>query len=441
MNGEQIKALIAQGESDSLEFLTGETSAQRLARSVVGFLNGSGGTIILGAGPDGRVAGLSNAGAIANSLNTELPDLISPRAMWSVELAHVEEREVVVVHVPEGMEKPYMASGGVYLIRLGSGLVAATPADLSRMIQDRLRASERWERRLVPGAGLADLDSQVVRETMALAIRNNRWSGDPQDIESFLYDFGLGGNLGLTNAAVVLFGKQVGRFMPQAKVRLLVGSSGKIGERYAFDALFESCLITLVGQIETALRPYIAGVRSQFDDSSWKRQDTPLYPTLAVREGVLNAIIHRDYDIPGNTTIIVEPHQLKITNPGGLPEGLKVADLRKDHMSVLRNQDIAHMFFINQSIEKIGRGTQFILEQSKESGLREPKWECAEQSISLTFFAPRSGERSDPRSLSARESKIVEFLKEKGVIKVSDLEGLLGVKISDRTIRNDLQSL
>ena len=104
-----------------------------------------------------------------------------------------------------------------------------------------------------------------------------------------------------------------------------------------------------------------------------------------------------------------------------------------------RNPDIAHIFYLRGLIDKIGRGTQRILEDCRKAHLREPKWQSSEMETKLSFFTTA---KSIPlEQLNERQQKIVELLKEKTPLRVSDLVGSLGGKITERTIRNDIQAL
>jgi len=289
------------------------------------------------------------------------------------------------------------------------------------------------------GADRQDLDDNLISETARMAVAAERWNGSPNDIEGFLHTHGLFVNGGLTNAAVLLFGKQPSRLIPQARLRLLVMPEGKTGNRYSVDKTFESNLLRIVEEIPSALAAYVGGVVSDFKDNKWQRDDHPLYPMAALREGVLNALVHRDYSLTGSILILIAPDSLQISNPGGLPPGLTIADLKRDHPSLPRNPDIAHILFLHGLIEKIGRGTQRIVEECRRARLRDPKWQSSGVETKLSFFI--SAKSATLEQLNERQQKIVELLKEKKQLRAGDIVSLLGGKITERTIRNDIQAL
>jgi len=92
----------------------------------------------------------------------------------------------------------------------------------------------------------------------------------------------------------------------------------------------------------------------------------------ALREGVMNALIHRDYGLPSaSMSVIIYSDKIEIFNSGKSP--LKAAELKKSHLSLPVNPDIAHMAFLRDYIEKIGRGAIKIIDACKTAGLKAPK--------------------------------------------------------------------
>ncbi|MBS3907376.1 MAG: putative DNA binding domain-containing protein [Syntrophaceae bacterium] len=360
MNPKELQSLIANGENERVEFKTGNMSPEVIAKTVCAFLNREGGRLLLGVSDRGRLAGVADADLLTRSIESQLPSLISPPALWTVDRMRVEGRDIVIVEASEGMDKPYVTGGAIYF-RRGERIVPANRNEISELIQNRADASQRWERRIAMGAEQVDLDDKLIQETTRMAVKSQRWQGSPNDIEGFLHALGLVSFGGVTNAALLLFGKQPSRLLPQARVRLLVLPEGKTGNQYSLDKTFDACVLQIAEQIPAALEAHAGGVASRFPEKNWQREDRSLYPITALREGVMNALVHRDYDANGSITISLLPDSLQISNPGALPHGLTPADLKRDHPSVPRNPDIAHVFFLRGLIEKIGRGTQRIL--------------------------------------------------------------------------------
>jgi ATP-dependent DNA helicase RecG len=316
-----------------------------------------------------------------------------------VEQVRFEEQDLLLIDIPEGQDKPYVVEGAIYF-RRGGRTVHANRDEIGQLIYQRGHRGQRWERQLSMGADREDLDEHLVLETLRLAVQSQRWQGAPDDRTGFLTSLGLIERGGVTNAAVLLYGKTPSRTLPQARVRLLVMPEGKTGNRYQVDRLFERCLLQTAMELPGALTLHVGGVESRFS-KDWQRSDRPIYPMTALREGIMNALVHRDYALSGSTVVAVSQDELQISNPGGLPNELKPSDLKKRHPSLPRNPDVAHVCFLHGLIEKVGRGTQRIVEDCREAELPEPKWQSSSFETTLTLYSPHAGAGNAERELGS----------------------------------------
>lgn len=438
MNPTNLRNLIARGEGERLEFKSGDTPSSKVAEVICGFLNKDGGQLLIGVGDRGKIIGVENSETIANRLRSELPNQISPPALWTVESTSIDEKNILLIEVPEGQDKPYLTHGAIYF-RRGSKIVPATRDDISQLIIQRSKTSQRWEEQVAVGADRTDLDDRLILETLRLAVDAKRWSGNIDDSNGFLSSLGLIDNGAVTNAAVLLYAKEPTRIFPQARARLVVMPEGKTGDRYTVDRLFDGCLLKTAQQIPEVLATLLGGVASEFTNE-WQRMDRETYPMTALREGIMNALVHRDYAMSGSITISVFPKSLEISNPGALPNELKPADLKKSHQSLPRNPRIAHVCFLYGLIEKIGRGTQRIIEDFKTAHLPEPKWQSGPAGTTLILSSPLERSRA-VEELNDRQQKILTALEDRKQLRPPELIRLIGKGVTERTVRNDLQAL
>ncbi len=200
--------------------------------------------------------------------------------------------------------------------------------------------------------------------------------------EEFLTRLGLmfGGNL--TNAAIVLFANNPTTYLPQCKVRATVFSSSKGGKVILFDKVYDA---NLFRNIHAIWDFFDTQLKRSSSITGLKRRSDPL-PIVALREGLLNALIHRDYSkISSTVNISIFPDKLVISNTGRLPEEITVRDLKKDHDSILRNPDIANVLFIREYIEMIGTGTLRMIADCKENDYPLPAWKTKENRLELTL--------------------------------------------------------
>ena len=209
-------------------------------------------------------------------------------------------------------------------------------------------------------------------------------------------------NGSFTNACVVLFGKKPSKFIPQIRVRLTEYADSKTDNSLIRDELFEGNIFS----IRDGLEKYVhgLGVRSVFSENQWKRQDFT-FPRKALQEGIINALMHRDYSsFSSSVAISVYPDRFVISNSGKLPDDIEIKDLKKNHSSHPVNPDIAHVVFLRGLIDKLGRGTIKIIEDCKDAGLKAPEWKETSNGVTLTFFGPKSLSERKERNDAANDA-------------------------------------
>mgnify|MGYP000694251617 CR=1 FL=1 len=232
------------------------------------------------------------------------------------------------------------------------------------------------------GATLDDLDLAEVEKSL-VAYKNYATDTTTIDSESFLINRGLIVNGNITNACMVLFGKNPTRFIPQSRIKLVVHPGKTSGDSFIENKVFEN---NIFQNIETILTHFDSIIGKEIKIEGAFRTEKKRYPEKALREGLLNAIVHRDYsDLKGFLTISFYSDRLVISNYGGLPEELTVKDLKTEHNSILRNPDIAQMCFYRRFIEMLGTGTLRMIRECKSEGFKTPVWKSKDNILELTF--------------------------------------------------------
>ena len=207
MTPDQVAALVAAGESETLEFKTTTGTRREAAKTVCAMLNQRGGCVLFGVTPDGGVVGQQVGGRTLEDVSAEL-QRIEPPAFPAVERVPVTAgREVIVVGVSPGSTPPYVYQGAAYR-RVGNTTRAMSQDEHNRMLFERMHGERRWENQPAGGWSVDDLDANEVRLTVEEAIRRDRLE-DPGTREpaALLRGLGLLRDGVLYWAAVVLFGK------------------------------------------------------------------------------------------------------------------------------------------------------------------------------------------------------------------------------------------
>ena len=371
-NEQLIKNLINRGESGQLEFKE-VVRKEEIAKILCAFLNAEGGTLLIGVQDDGKIIGIDNAEKHESELKQYLFSVIIPEAPVTVSIEKIGSKEILSIKVWNGSKPPYIFNGEIYF-RRGSRTVKATASEISNLITERQKTELHWERQPALGIEIDDLDELEIRKTLQDLTKSGRGKlFSEKEIEEFLTYYGLYRDGHLTNAGVVLFAKEPTRYLPQCRVRLTVFKEGKTSDSYSYDKVFEGNLFRNIAEILQFFEVNIA-TQSKFSEKKWLREDVN-YPKFALREGLMNALIHREFSsVSGTVHIAFYPTHLEIINSGSLFGGYSPNDLSKSHLSVPRNPDIAHICFLRQMIEKIGRGTVLMIEDCENKGYASPKW-------------------------------------------------------------------
>jgi len=378
-----IKDLIQKKESQQLEFI--ETlNEDDIANTICSFLNGKGGQILIGVTPKGTITGVTNPAKYKTALQKHLSSTLMPEAPISISIEGTGAKKFLNIEVWEGAKKPYISNGSIFY-RKGTKTVKASSKEVSSLIHSRQQSDTHWERQVNMSVHLKDLDINEIKSTIKNlgATASSKKFVDSMD---FLNYYGLCQSGYFTNAAVVLFAKEPTRFLPQVRFRISVLRDEKTGQKFINDKILEGNLFKNFQEIESYLEVNLEHHRL-FRNDNWKRTDKYIYPTEAIREGVINALVHRDYEnVSGSASLIIYDDRLEITNTGKLPNNMTVADLKTSHISTPPNPDIAQISFLKGYIEKIGRGTIKILEEFKKAKLKEPVWNTGGGTVKLTFY-------------------------------------------------------
>jgi ATP-dependent DNA helicase RecG len=432
-----LEELIAAGESERTEFKS-DVDLDRIGAAVTSFLNAGGGTLIVGIGDQGEILGVPQAEAAAQRVLQALAGRLSPGAAYSVSVEEIAGKPVIVIDVPPGEEAPYVYRGRI-TVRRGDQNRLATADEIARLILSR--HDVRWERQPALGAELEDLDQrEIVSAAAEVAERRlYNWTA-PDNALRVLEDLNLARDGVLLNGAVVLFAQAPARLYPQTRGRLARFTGEDRGE-FLDNRVVEGHAFALERQILDFLRTHLPIISSP-QAGGFQRHDAPAVPWNALREGLMNALVHRDYAaFDGGLSVSLYPDRIEIWNSGRLPDGLTVEDLKRGNISRPQNPDMAHVFFLRGFIERIGIGTRRIISECRDAGLPEPTWELRGGGVLLTL---RLRPPAPPRSrleLSRRQASLLDEVAPGERFTSGDYHRRFAAGVSDRQARQDLIEL
>ncbi len=391
MTADEIKAMAASGESETLEMKSTTRLRREATRTVCAMLNQNGGQLLFGVNPNGKVIGQQVSDRTIEEMSEELRR-IDPPAFPSIERVRVTpDREVVMVRVSPGATKPYRYRGEAYR-RMGNTTVQMSAEEYNHMLLERLHSDQRWENQPAVGWSVDDLDIEEIQRTVYEAVQKGRMDDpgtrDPKDLLRGLklYRDGIP-----WRAAVVLFGKaeRIGFDMPQCLLRV-ARFRGDDRSEFLDNRQFRGHAFKLLRDAEHFVRDHNP-IASRFETDRFERIDEPLYPLLVVREAIANALCHRDYAIGGGSVgLAIYDDRLEVTSSGTLHFGLTPELLFKPHSSQPWNPLIANTFYHRGIIEEWGTGTLKMAAGATAAGLRPPEIEDAAGCVTVCF---RHGKR------------------------------------------------
>ena len=445
MTLEIITTLAAAGESETLEFKETTGTRREAAMTVCTFLNQSGGQVLFGVTKAGIVAGQQVSERTIEELSAELRQ-IDPTAFPTVERVPVDGNlEVIVVSTSQGASRPYTYRGSAYR-RVGNTTLAMSADEDNRMLFERMHSEQRWENRPAAGWSVDDLDLAEIRRTVTEAVRRGRLeepvSGEPSDL---LRGLGLLRDGVLLRAAVVLFGstERLEFEMPQCLLRV-ARFRGLDRMEFLDNRQFNGNAFTLLASAERFLRDTLP-IAGRFEQDRFERIDEPLYPPLATREALANALCHRDYSIGGGSVgIAVYDDRLEVTSSGSLHFGLTPEKLFAPHESRPWNPLIARTFYRRSIIEEWGSGTLKMADLASSSGLPVPEIEDDGGAVTVRFrhgqFVPRL--EDSEASPAQRWDEVLSLLDsaEDGLTR-GEIRTRLGPGVSERQVRRALEEL
>ena len=389
MKPEKIKEILRLGEGQNVEFRADCRDPKILGPIICGFLNASaGGYIVCGINEMGEITGIRDKRTSPNDLERTLANDITPKTLISVQVQPLRGKDLLVIEVPAGKDLPYAFQDVIY-IRDGTTTKKADIATIRDMVLRRQIEPERWERRFSDADIGGDIDDRELHSAIADVNKTGRFRFRNADSRTaVLEDLSLFRYGRLTNGGDVLFTKNPALRYPQIRVRAAQFSSGKTDDIYPDAKSFEGPLVSLLEETFDFIQRNTP-TSSSFKENSLKREDKNLYPSFAIREGLVNAFAHRDYsEFSGGVTVNIYPDRMEIENSGKFPEGVTPDKLATGHISVLRNPDIAHVLYLRGFMEKMGRGSVMIQKACTDHGLPLPQWSETDRGVRLTFFAP-----------------------------------------------------
>ena len=330
-------------------------------KTVSAFSNYDGGEIFFGIDDAGNIKGLSDVKQACLDIENKINDSITPQPDYTLELQ--KNDRTIKLSVKSGMQKPYLYKSKAYK-RNDTATIEVDTLELSRLILDGKNI--RFEELPCDDQELTfDVLYQKLKESIQIETFN----------QDTLKTLNLYNNTnGYNNAAGILADSN---HFPGIDIVKFGESISVIQKRVTFDYV---SALTMYEKTLEIFRDYYQYEEIQGAD----RKKIEIIPEAAFREAIANALIHRVWDVESQIRVSMFDDKIEIISPGGLPTGITEEEYLSGKLSVLRNRNLANVFYRMGFVEIFGTGILRI-KQLYEEGVKQPEFEISENTIKITL--------------------------------------------------------
>jgi len=431
-----LKKIISQGESETIEFKKSPSESKEIIKTISAFANTKGGRIFVGVSNSGKALSVEIGKDTVERLVNQITQNTDPKVHPHITVEKIDEKQIIIVKVKESSDHLVLAFGRPYK-RVGKSTLLMSKDEYERVILEKHKDKLYFDSQICKEATLGDIDNIKVKRFLERASFERRLDINPDiNPKETLGKLNLIKKDKLTNAAILLFGKNPQKFFLQAETRC-ARFKGTEPLEFIDMKVFGG---NIIDQREDALEFVKEHIQLHAEIKGTERIERWEYPIEAIREAVTNAICHRNYKISSNVQIRIFDDRIEVWGCGPLPEPLTVEDLRKKHDSVLRNPLIGKCFFLIKYIEQWGTGTNRMIKKCLSSGLPEPLFEEISGNLVVTFRGKITKEYLEGLELNKRQIVAMEYIKKIGKITNKNYREIFP-EISNETARFDLNTM
>lgn len=385
-----------------------------ICKEIIAFANTKGGTLYIGVADDGRVLGVENADRVTLQLNHMIRDSIKPDVTMFVhyETQTVDGKQILSVTVQKGTGRPYylgskgLKPSGVY-VRNGTSADPATDTVIRMMIKETDGDSFETRRSLEQNLTFDAAKAQFARQKV------------PFDFAK-MQTLGLVSQDGIYSNVALLLSDQCPSTI---KAATFAGTEKEVfQDRREFSG-------SLFRQMDDLYAYLDLRNQTKATFQGLYRTDTKDYPEEALRETLMNSLVHRDYSFHASTLVSVYEDRIEVVSVGGLPSGIGLEDILLG-LSVCRNPQLAAVFYRLALIEAYGTGMPKIMKAYAGTGLI-PRIEVTPHAFKVTLPNCNAAAKEPAADLpQTNEEKILDVLAQAGAITRSEVDTLLNVSQS-----------
>ena len=397
-------------ESETVELK--EIVTDDIKKEIIAFANSDGGKLYIGVCDDGSVVGVKDPDSVSLQISNMIRDTIRPDITMFIhyDTLNIDDKEVVMIDIQRGVDRPYylakkgMRPEGVY-VRQGNSSAPASESLIRRMIKET--DGDRFE---AMRSLYQDLTFEVTKKEFK--VRDIDLGQKQMRTLKLVDQDGLYSNLGLLLSDQCPFTIKVAVFQGTDQMifmdRREFGGSvlGQMNDVYDYIDIYNKRRSTIEGLY---------------------RIDTRDYPSVSIREALLNLLVHRDYSFSASAFISLYDDRIEFVSIGGIVPGIDLEDIMAG-VSVCRNQDLANVFYRLQLIEAYGTGISKIMKAYEGSDIK-PEIKVTNNTFKV-ILPNMNHSKVDEKiinEISNEEKVVIDYIKMHGLATRSNVVELLGV--------------
>lgn len=435
-----MNELIKKGESRNLEFKESLSVKDEIGESVSAFSNTCKGKILIGVSNLGEIKGIEigrkTIEELANFIKQNTDNSVYP----DIKVEKVGNKTIITIEIKEADEKPVFFRGKAYK-RVGNSNHKLSASEIRKLAKESTKSY--WDEKICEEASLEDIDEEKVEWYVSKKEEARNVKRPEISYEQLLVNIcaakKINGKIKPTNAGILFFCENPQRFFVQSRLRL-VKFKGQDVTCPVIDRIdCSGCIWEMIKDAEEFVRKNIR-LLSYRTEASFQREDKFEYPIKALREAIINALIHRDYNEPADTRVFIFDDRFEVINPGKFPEGVNPE--KPEHKPV--NPVLCSLIYDVGWIEKYGSGIYMMKKLSRQFGNKEPYYDFSKIQTKMVFESPIKEttliEIEDiSEKLNERQKTALWYLTEHKKIKREDYVRLC--KCSEATAKRDMEEL
>ncbi|MBA7629661.1 hypothetical protein ES703_37164 [subsurface metagenome] len=374
----EIQERILKGENLHTEFKESSPDNETLAKSIVCFANTDGGQLIIGISNSGDILGVEDLDEAVRKIDDVAFNRCEPPISILPETVDMDGEIVLIINIPKGEQRPYRTKSGKYYIRSGNRCRQASWQEVRRLYQTS--ESIYYDETPISKAPLGSLDMDYFRYFLE---KHLDISPEESLIESYLENLKVSThNKKPTLAGILFFGDNPQRFIPYAKIIAAYIPGTDISIPPADKKDLDGKILDILENSSKFLGLYI---KEKHQIKDFEPELYPEIPNKVFREGIVNAIAHRDYTINAPIRLFIFEDRIEIRTPGRLPNTVTIESMKIAGCHVLRNPTLYNLLYKVGMVTDIGSGVYRMIKTIRERLNKEIKLNAMETEFVLSI--------------------------------------------------------